>query len=766
MILKLFNFKCHNDSVFNFKEDGVSLLCGQSGKGKSSIVQAIVFALQGIGNKLISYGKSSCKVEFISSQIKIVRTKGPNSLIVNDNVYNDEAQSIINDYIGKHFNITGYIPQNNNKSFIMMTSQDKLEFLEQYVFSDNELIKIKESYKNKIQETTKYATSIQSKIDILKQLNGSKQVKDIDKFPCDYCNSLEELEDKYRILTEKYQLKQTSLNNITSKISEQEILNVSYKDYNFKRLNTEDKLITLTNEIDNLNHIFVGEENLLQIKKKLLSISLNRDYIQLKKSIEEDKKQIEKLRTEKIESLLAKKQTIENNLWQEYSKDEIDEIIKDTEQLHLDVSKLKKLYDLINTYKNNSMTILDLQQTIKHKEKLNQLIYNCPECNSHLIIKNNLLYKTEDTQCLQNKDEIKDDIINLKKLLDMKIKYEDILNLYTDEKLPSKEDVQTDLNYLNQYKLQQIYNEKELKNITEQLTEIDLCSMINCLIKSLNIKEEKISNMEMVDIDSDVDENKLHDEFDNQSSLFAQIKEKNTIRQLLSANLKEYSDAIYKIQSNPIFSLKCLDQQLKTLENEVAFLKTDIIKVKSDIKLVTQWLYLKKEFQEYTKICNQIQELEDEEKVLRNKLTGYLKLKDAVLQSESIVIENFVNYINTHAKIYLDSFFEEDTINSYLTCFKENTKTQINLIIEYKNMVCDFSMLSGGESARIILAYTLALSEIFNTPLLLLDECTASLDEETANSVFETINNNFKGKMCLIIAHQVITGSFDKILTI
>jgi len=221
-----------------------------------------------------------------------------------------------------------------------------------------------------------------------------------------------------------------------------------------------------------------------------------------------------------------------------------------------------------------------------------------------------------------------------------------------------------------------------------------------------------------------------------------------------------------EINSDPTFLLEFIDDELLNLEKQVTFLKKDIIQVKADINEVTRWYYLKNQFDDYKQVCEQIQEQEQEEILERKQLTGYLKLKDSVLQAESIVIENFVKSINTHAKIYLDSFFEEDTLNAYLTCFKDQTKTQINLVVEYKNMICDFSMLSGGESARIILAYTLALSEIFNTPFLLLDECTASLDEETANSVFETINNNFKGKLCLIIAHQVITGSFDKILTI
>ena len=81
-------------------------------------------------------------------------------------------------------------------------------------------------------------------------------------------------------------------------------------------------------------------------------------------------------------------------------------------------------------------------------------------------------------------------------------------------------------------------------------------------------------------------------------------------------------------------------------------------------------------------------------------------------------------------------------------------------------MECDINMLSGGELARVVLAYTLALSEIFNTPILLLDECTSSLDQELTNVVFDGIRENFKGKLVLIIAHQIIMGTFDKIISL
>ena len=84
MKIRLENIKCYTDQTFDFGCEGIALLSGQSGKGKSTIVQGIYFALFGVGNKITSFGKTSCKVELEFDGIKVVRSKNPSKLLVND----------------------------------------------------------------------------------------------------------------------------------------------------------------------------------------------------------------------------------------------------------------------------------------------------------------------------------------------------------------------------------------------------------------------------------------------------------------------------------------------------------------------------------------------------------------------------------------------------------------------------------------------------------------------------------------------------------
>lgn len=142
-----------------------------------------------------------------------------------------------------------------------------------------------------------------------------------------------------------------------------------------------------------------------------------------------------------------------------------------------------------------------------------------------------------------------------------------------------------------------------------------------------------------------------------------------------------------------------------------------------------------------------------------------------ILEAESIAMMNVITSINTHTKGYLESFFPDNPISVKLIPFKETgsgknikRKPQINLEIEYKGMEADINMLSGGELSRVILSFSLALGEMFNTPMMLLDECTASLDQELTGVVMDGIREHFTGKLVLIIAHQIIEGSFDKVI--
>lgn len=206
MHIRLKNFRCYTDSSFDFGEEGLVLVSGPSGQGKSSILSGIYFALYGVGTKVTAYGKTSCSVELEFDGMKVVRTKKPNRLVVND-VYEDEvAQELINKKFGDTFNVTGYVAQNALNSFIVMSPIDKLAFLEKFVFRDVDLGQIKGRCKAHITKHHDELLGIVSQLDMAKHVLDELKIPNEVKFPIKCKQSQRDIVIK----NEKYKTKKVS----------------------------------------------------------------------------------------------------------------------------------------------------------------------------------------------------------------------------------------------------------------------------------------------------------------------------------------------------------------------------------------------------------------------------------------------------------------------------------------------------------------------------------------------------------------------------
>jgi exonuclease SbcC len=156
-------------------------------------------------------------------------------------------------------------------------------------------------------------------------------------------------------------------------------------------------------------------------------------------------------------------------------------------------------------------------------------------------------------------------------------------------------------------------------------------------------------------------------------------------------------------------------------------------------------------------------QLSDKERVLNVSYPRAVKLQTLIKQAEKQSIEEIISQINAHAHIYMDYFLDNISVTLLFEKGKSLDTTRLNVDVRQDGHVSDLSSLSGGEIARVVLAFTIALAEINNVKLLLLDECVASLDQETTTSVISAIRDNYKGTV-LAIAHQTTTGVFDYVL--
>ncbi len=182
-------------------------------------------------------------------------------------------------------------------------------------------------------------------------------------------------------------------------------------------------------------------------------------------------------------------------------------------------------------------------------------------------------------------------------------------------------------------------------------------------------------------------------------------------------------------------------------------LMDDINKANFEIKN----LGLDKQASQSVRYWTKVETLLETEAGLNMSYPRAIKLQEIIKTAEKMAVTEVIEEINLHAQMYLDNFLEE---TSAVLVFDG---IRLNVDVTQNGHESDLQNLSGGELARVILAFTIALAEINNVKLLLLDECVASLDQESTGQVIDTVKNNFKGTV-ICIAHQTTTGVFDHVL--
>jgi DNA repair exonuclease SbcCD ATPase subunit len=809
MKITLQNFLCYTDSTFDFGNSGVALLSGPSGVGKTSILRGIFFALFGEGNKLQASGSLSCRVELEFDDIKIIRTKRPNRLVVNDVHEDDSAQEIINTKFGDTFKISGYIQQNNLNSFVLMSPIEKLSFLEKFTFRDVDLGKIKGRCKAYISQNNDALVGVVSQLEMAKKILEEIDKPTEVKFPL----KCKKTEREKVIKNETIRLKncnkmisrsENDLKILLEQISDLRVLEATLKAKN-ETLNELENNIAIT-ELEIKSIKYKGDDVLFEYEKSLSSVLSLRELYSVEKQLKIDSESAEEMRLEEESKMKRQLAEYNESLWKEYSKSELTSTVDDLKKCLSDMSKIETLTEELKRFfvcsekhqidkseLETDKTKLKEKQCLYDKLLLQQSEYSCPSCSVKLRFVNGEIISSEkddeiveaDLNLINQEIKIlKHKISNLQKVIQdnenklqrhSEINAEIIKISSVYEEITDIQTLKDDLEYLRNYNSSQIEMEKKKKEIELSINEEKFSSSYFTFKKSVeklqsrrDILHQKCGTNRPVMNEEELREqiaeqkeqkNKLTCTLqrlsENQDSV---VNCKKMLKETTNKHIKEYGS----LQNKDDLEKKAFDEKEKLSElNEKKKIHEKNL---YDIK---EWEKYEEAIKNYKEWELKVKELEKMEKVARNEYASATKLKDKILEAESIAMLNIIDSINTHARVYLDCFFPDNPISVNLQTFKEtkkSTKPQINIEIEYKGIEADLNMLSGGELSRVILAYTMALAEMFNTPLLLLDECTSSLDQELTETVFNAIRDNFNGKMILLIAHQVVTGTFDKII--
>ena len=806
MRLELENFLCYRDRIINFGDKGQSLLEGRSGTGKTSILKAILFAITGEGKKLVNNtsGSSKCSVIMEHCGIKIKRTKGPVRLLVNDKYEDGAGQEIIDRIFGATFKTTSFLQQNSTNNFISLPGDKKMDFLEEFAYDIEKVSGIKQKCRDYVNECNKNLIEVTTELNLYKKnLENTDRPKEL-KFPI---KSDKEPSKLIKINNHKCKLYSTTLEDlavqlvqIQEELSDIKVLNASTHLLTDQLNKNVDRNKSTRLELDGIEYI--GDTYLESHIEKLKNYRKYKEFIELSKKYESDLKEFDSMRDAESNSMRQKIEALHPDLWKEYSKSECKEMISELKEYRADMKEYEYLLDKkkginIEDVDLYNIELKDLEVNLENnRKKLDHLesSYNCPNCNEKLRIIDGVLYTCEYAEyendispdlLRDEQNRISKSITSLHKKISLaniaKDKLSGVINSIKKikdkyEDISTSESLQDEIEYLEVYLLKNDNHAREIKHLTECI-ENEVFSDSFMLFKS-NIDKTKLqmNNLECSETIDLIDETEVMDIISKQT--FIKMKrvglksiisetdsECSRIEEILSNQTEKIIQKYGKLNTEDDLDNQKIEIETKISSNRELKEKSDRIQARIDV-----WEKNQDDIKSYVKLEYKVIEYENKEFEVRKVLSGAELLKKKIIEAGSISIQNQIDTINSHTEPYLNEFFPDDPIYAKLSAFKEQKKDKrfvpkINLEIFYKGTGTEFESLSGGEQARVILAYTLSLAEIFNSPLLLLDECTASLDQESTNIVFDCIRDNFKGQLAVVVAHQVITGAFDTVIS-
>ena len=165
MKLRLFGFRAHLDSEFEFKEGNLIMLKGPSGVGKSTILTAIFWVLYGGLNHIYNHNASTSKKCFVSLEmlerqppLVVYRQKRPElfrvTLFPGTEKEQNYEDKVAQEYIDKEFGnrdvwqACSYIAQGCRSYFLSLNNNDKMTILNLLSFSTED----PDVYINRIEE--------------------------------------------------------------------------------------------------------------------------------------------------------------------------------------------------------------------------------------------------------------------------------------------------------------------------------------------------------------------------------------------------------------------------------------------------------------------------------------------------------------------------------------------------------------------------------------------------------------------------------------
>jgi DNA repair exonuclease SbcCD ATPase subunit len=703
--LKLVNFKQHKTLDIEFPESGFIRLHGKSGAGKTSIFDAIRFAVTGEGDDISPWESSTQTiVELTYKDIFIKRTRASATLTVqigdktyHDDVAEDEIIKYFNGFTDSVFLAASYIRAGMEESLLHLTPAEQLDFIESLTFS-SDAEALKESINKKISDTNKELSEVTLKVNFCKEKLTSQAIPVAPIKP-----ELDPLvTSQFEVITEQgYILKKTEAQ--ISQLSK-ELTNPLYqaKALAESKISSIQEMIGVKNaELESIEGLAFAQPEKPAYTRQLRDQKLNRTNI------------------------LAKMRDLAAEMAKFYGK-----AVKQAD--------LEQMLAVLEADKATTIEAIKASRDPYNELVAMRAACLCPHCDQGLLVSNGKVIKYSTPPA------------DLEQQIQEKTKQ---INILSDKNKEIESAISTAQRWLSQIAgLKSQLPEDPYPGVSIQDIDAKLAQWQQELTETQT--KEKLNQQQIVKLKNEIKDLSVRLQ-EQQKILTVELRPQESIKEeLLVLNLKQSElEKFLNLESN------------QAVAKQVAnFL--------SDSKgYEINYAHYRKQAEEYNTRVTEVNELTVKQKSLEGLLAAAKRLKERSDSAAMESIDGVLSTINSYAKPRLDRMFPSDgtsiVLKNQSVTQKGEIRPKIGIEVIHKSKtVKKLKSLSLGEKSRAYLAFQLAVTDLYSSPFLMVDEGFPGLPDEQLLECLQILQEESKDKLILVIEHGAPEHIFDQVVTV